>query len=71
MKHGTPDTEDCPDVGPENMSTRIEGEFLQEVERAEELAKAIKPGTSLIFCTYTKFPVQCLPCTFVSWHEYL
>ncbi|KAF9679978.1 hypothetical protein SADUNF_Sadunf06G0072200 [Salix dunnii] len=45
MKHGTPDTEDCPDVGPENMSTRIEGEFLQEVERAEELAKAIEPGS--------------------------
>ncbi|KAJ6742218.1 SERINE/THREONINE-PROTEIN KINASE UNC-51-RELATED [Salix viminalis] len=45
MKHGTPDTEDCPDVGPENMSTRIEGEFLQEVDRAEELAKAIKPGS--------------------------
>ncbi|KAG5243042.1 kinase family protein [Salix suchowensis] len=45
MKHGTPDTEDCPDVGPENMSTRIEGEFLQEVDRAEELAKAIEPGS--------------------------
>ncbi|KAJ6747020.1 SERINE/THREONINE-PROTEIN KINASE ATG1B [Salix koriyanagi] len=45
MKHGTPDTEDCPYVGPENMSTRIEGEFLQEVDRAEELAKAVEPGS--------------------------
>ncbi|KAJ6871787.1 hypothetical protein NC652_037214 [Populus alba x Populus x berolinensis] len=44
-KHGTPDTEDCPDVGPENMSAEIEGEFLQEVERAEELSKAIEPGS--------------------------
>ncbi|KAF9665133.1 hypothetical protein SADUNF_Sadunf16G0090400 [Salix dunnii] len=45
-KHGTPDTEDCLDVGPENMSTEIEGEFLQEVERAEELSKAIEPGST-------------------------
>uniref|UniRef100_A0A6N2MT60 Protein kinase domain-containing protein n=1 Tax=Salix viminalis TaxID=40686 RepID=A0A6N2MT60_SALVM len=44
-KHGTPDTEDCLDVGPDNMSTEIEGEFLQEVERAEELSKAIEPGS--------------------------
>ncbi|KAJ6755836.1 SERINE/THREONINE-PROTEIN KINASE ATG1B [Salix purpurea] len=44
-KHGTPDTEDCLDFGPENMSTEIEGEFLQEVERAEELSKAIEPGS--------------------------
>jgi hypothetical protein len=43
------------------MSTQIEAEFLQEVERAEELAKAIKTGMGLIFCPYTanldKFPV--------------
>ncbi|KAF9660580.1 hypothetical protein SADUNF_SadunfUnG0011300 [Salix dunnii] len=45
-KHGTPDTKDCLDVGPENMSIEIEGEFLQEVERAEELSKAIEPGST-------------------------
>ncbi|XP_011000053.1 PREDICTED: serine/threonine-protein kinase ATG1 [Populus euphratica] len=44
-KHGNPDTEDCPDVGPENMSAEIEGEFLREVERAEVLSKAIEPGS--------------------------
>ncbi len=43
-KHGTPDTEDGADVGPENISTQIEREFLREVEHAEELAKAIEPG---------------------------
>ncbi|XP_058000090.1 serine/threonine-protein kinase ATG1c isoform X2 [Hevea brasiliensis] len=43
-KHGTPDTEDCLDGGPENISTQIEREFLREVEHAEEFAKAIEPG---------------------------
>eukprot|EP00257_Ricinus_communis_P021730 XP_015581270.1 serine/threonine-protein kinase ATG1c isoform X1 [Ricinus communis] len=43
-KHGTPDIEDCPDSVTENISTQIEREFLREVEHAEELAKAIKPG---------------------------
>ncbi|KAG8647679.1 serine/threonine-protein kinase ATG1c isoform X2 [Manihot esculenta] len=43
-KHETPDTEDCPDIGPESISTQIEREFLREVEHADELAKAIESG---------------------------
>jgi hypothetical protein len=43
------------------MSAEIEGEFLQEVERAEELSKAIEPGMCLIFCILCKFvKVFCL-----------
>ncbi|XP_030521373.1 serine/threonine-protein kinase ATG1c-like isoform X2 [Rhodamnia argentea] len=32
--------------GPEEVSTHIEGEFLREVEHAEELAKVIEPGST-------------------------
>ncbi|KAE8684793.1 Kinase superfamily protein isoform 2 [Hibiscus syriacus] len=41
-KHGTSDTEECP----EDVSAEIEREFLREVEHAEELAKAIEPGST-------------------------
>ncbi|XP_038990796.1 serine/threonine-protein kinase ATG1c-like [Hibiscus syriacus] len=41
-KHGTSDTEECP----EDVSAEIEREFLREVEHAEELAKAIEPGSA-------------------------
>ncbi|XP_020539993.1 serine/threonine-protein kinase ATG1c isoform X1 [Jatropha curcas] len=44
IKKHAPDTEDSPDIGPENISIQIEREFLREVEHAEELAKAIEPG---------------------------
>lgn len=30
--------------GPEDFSSRIEREFLREVEHAEELAKVVEPG---------------------------
>ena len=30
--------------GPEDISTHIEGKFLQEIENAEELAKVIEHG---------------------------
>ncbi|XP_039028704.1 serine/threonine-protein kinase ATG1c-like isoform X2 [Hibiscus syriacus] len=40
-KHGTSDTEVCP----EYVSSEIERKFLREVENAEELAKAIEPGS--------------------------
>ncbi|XP_050212504.1 serine/threonine-protein kinase ATG1c isoform X2 [Mercurialis annua] len=43
-KHGTPDSEDCPDALPESMTAQIERAFLREVEHAEELAKTIEPG---------------------------
>ncbi|KAM1307382.1 hypothetical protein ACFX2H_009640 [Malus domestica] len=46
-KHNSPDMDESLDVntqGPEDISSQIEREFLQEVEHAEELAKAIEPG---------------------------
>ncbi|KAK2657765.1 hypothetical protein Ddye_010817 [Dipteronia dyeriana] len=48
-KHGTPDTEECPDDNaqrPEELANQIEREFLHEVEHAEELAKVIEPGNT-------------------------
>lgn len=49
-KYGSSDTEDHLDVFsaqlPEDISSQIEREFLQEVEHAEELAKAIEPGNT-------------------------
>ncbi|XVF08170.1 hypothetical protein REPUB_Repub06bG0203000 [Reevesia pubescens] len=49
-KHGTSDAEECRDAvspkGPEDISSEIEREFLQEVEHAEELAKVIEPGST-------------------------
>ncbi|KAK8546361.1 hypothetical protein V6N13_067586 [Hibiscus sabdariffa] len=41
-KHGTSYMEECP----EDVSSEIEREFLREVEHAEELAKAIEPGST-------------------------
>lgn len=47
----SPDTMECLDavnaLGSEDFSSRIEREFLREVEHAEELAKAIEPGLYL------------------------
>ncbi|PON59921.1 Serine/threonine protein kinase [Parasponia andersonii] len=47
-KLSSPDAEECLDVvstqGPEEISSRIEREFLREVEHAEELAKIVEPG---------------------------
>ncbi|KAB2630603.1 serine/threonine-protein kinase ATG1-like [Pyrus ussuriensis x Pyrus communis] len=46
-KYNSPDMDESLDVntqGPEDISSQIEREFLQEVEHAEELAKAIEPG---------------------------
>lgn len=49
-----PDSGECSDVignmRPEDVSHQIEGEFLQEVENAEQLAKLIEHGTSRNLC---------------------
>ncbi|XP_030473993.1 serine/threonine-protein kinase ATG1c [Syzygium oleosum] len=49
-KHCTPSFEVCTEayntLGPEEVSAHIEGEFLREVEHAEELAKVIEPGST-------------------------
>ncbi|KAL3717107.1 hypothetical protein ACJRO7_008651 [Eucalyptus globulus] len=48
-KHCSSSLEVCTDayntLGPEEVSIHIEGEFLREVEHAEELAKVIEPGS--------------------------
>lgn len=55
-KHSSPDAEECLDVvstqGPENISSRIEREFLRGVEHAEELAKIVKPGMHSTYFPY-------------------
>ncbi|RDX80548.1 Serine/threonine-protein kinase ATG1c, partial [Mucuna pruriens] len=45
-KHGSPDSEECLDgntLGPKDILSQIESEFLREFEHAEELAKIIEP----------------------------
>ena len=58
-KHNSPDMDESLDVntqGPEDISSQIEREFLQEVEHAEELAKAIEPGMhSILRCHLEPF----------------
>lgn len=49
-KYGTPDRA-CFDVDVqrlEELASQIEREFLREVEHAEELAKGIEPGMTLV-----------------------
>ncbi|KAH1162432.1 hypothetical protein GLYMA_01G099600v4 [Glycine max] len=48
-KHGSPDSEECLDgntLGPKDILSQIESEFLREFEHAEELAKTIEPGNT-------------------------
>ncbi|KAK7390519.1 hypothetical protein VNO78_25827 [Psophocarpus tetragonolobus] len=48
-KHGSPDSEECLDgntLGPKDILSQIEREFLREFQHAEELAKTIKPGNT-------------------------
>ncbi|XP_028772975.1 serine/threonine-protein kinase ATG1c [Neltuma alba] len=49
MKHGSSDSEECLDgnvLGPKDILSQIESEFLREFEHAEELAKAVQPGNT-------------------------
>lgn len=52
-KHCSPSFEVCTEayntLGPEEVSAHIEGEFLGEVQHAEELAKVIEPGLSSLY----------------------
>lgn len=58
-KHNSPDVGECLDVVssqvPDDVSSRIEREFLREVEHAEELAKIVEPGMDLTCCHYLLF----------------
>ncbi|KAL2320032.1 hypothetical protein Fmac_029001 [Flemingia macrophylla] len=48
-KHGSPYSEECIDgntVGPKDILSQIESEFLREFEHAEELARNIEPGNT-------------------------
>uniref|UniRef100_A0A2P2LPC5 Uncharacterized protein MANES_09G096800 n=1 Tax=Rhizophora mucronata TaxID=61149 RepID=A0A2P2LPC5_RHIMU len=48
-KHGSPDTENCPNVTePTDLSAQIEKEFIREVAHADELAKGIEPGSTIM-----------------------
>lgn len=52
MKHGSSDSEECLDgnvQGPKDILSQIESEFLREIDLAEELAKDVEPGMTLIF----------------------
>ncbi|KAF7825619.1 serine/threonine-protein kinase ATG1c-like isoform X1 [Senna tora] len=49
MKPGSSDSEECLDgnmLGPKDILSQIESEFLREFEHAEELAKAVEPGNT-------------------------
>ncbi|XP_027334507.1 serine/threonine-protein kinase ATG1c isoform X2 [Abrus precatorius] len=48
-KHGSPHSEECLDgntLGPKDILSQIESEFLREFEHAEELAKTVEPGNT-------------------------
>ncbi|CAJ1949421.1 unnamed protein product [Sphenostylis stenocarpa] len=48
-KVGSPDSEECLEgntLGPKDILSKIESEFLREFEHAEELAKTVEPGNT-------------------------
>ncbi|XP_027186839.1 serine/threonine-protein kinase ATG1c-like isoform X2 [Cicer arietinum] len=48
-KQGSPDSEECLDentLGPKDILSKIESDFLREFEHAEDLAKTIEPGNT-------------------------
>jgi len=58
-KHGSPDSEECLDgntLGPKDILSKIESDFLREFEHAEELAKTIEPGTASFIFILTSLP---------------
>lgn len=51
MKHGSSDSEECLDgnmLEPKDILSKIESDFLREFGHAEELAKAVEPGMTLL-----------------------
>lgn len=55
----SPEAQECLDIanpqGPQDICSEIERAFLHEVETAEELGKAIEPGTVITPCSYKRF----------------